>query len=94
MPRRNQLHALLRAAVGESFRDDVALSAFLHRVVADLRRGVQAFFDIALFENFALAIGEAGPDAGKAICLKLEPHGEGIGFTLAGAALTRLRFSS
>ena len=76
--------------MGESFGDDVALSALLDRVVADLRGGVQAFLDIARFEDLALAIGEAGPDAGEAVRLKLESHGEGIGFALAGAALTRL----
>ena len=76
--------------MGESFGDDVALGALLDRVVADLRGGVQAFLNIARFEDLALAIGEAGPNAGKAVRLKLEPHGESIGFTLAGAALTRL----
>ncbi len=65
--------------MGESFRDDVALGAFLQRVVADLRGGVQAFLDVARFENLALAVGEAGPDAGEAVSLQLEPYGECIG---------------
>ena len=85
-------HALLGATVGESFRDDVALGAFLQRVVADLRRGVQAFFDVALFEDFVFAIGKAGPDAGQAIGLQFNADGQRVGLPLACAALTRLAF--
>src|SRR5258705_2806205 len=83
-------HALLRAAVSESFGNHVALSAFLNCVVADLGGGVQALFDIARLKDLALAIGEAGPDAGKTVCLQLKPHGKGIGFALGGAPLTGL----
>ena len=59
----------------------------LQTIVADRRCGVQAFRDIALVENLAL-IGGVGPDAGEAVGLELEAHGELIGNV--GAALLQL----
>ena len=85
-------HALFGAAMGESFGDDVSLGAFLQRVVADLRRGIQPFLDIAFFENFVFTIGEARPNAGEAIGLQLNTDGQRIGVPFARAALTRLHF--
>ena len=58
------VHALRGAAVGETFGHDIALGAFLQCIIADLCGGVQAFFNIAWFENLALPVGEARPDAG------------------------------
>lgn len=71
--------------MGKAFRDDVTLGAFLQRVIADLRRGVQTFFDIAWFENLFLAVGKACPNAGKAVGLQFQANRERIGVALAGA---------
>jgi len=43
--------------MGEAFGNDVALGTFLQRVVPDHGGGVQPFFDVALLEDFALAVG-------------------------------------
>ena len=83
-------NALLSAAVGEAFRDDVALGALLHRIIADLSSGVQTFFEVSRFENFAIAIGETRPYSGKTIGLQLEPYRERVGVTLADASLPLL----
>ena len=47
-------HALLRRAVVEAFGNDIALHLLLQRVVADLLRGVQRLFEIALFQDALL----------------------------------------
>jgi hypothetical protein len=61
-------HALRRRAVIEAFRHDIALAAFLQRVVADLLGGVQRFLQVALAEE-ALLVRMLAPDAGKAVRL-------------------------
>jgi hypothetical protein len=91
-PAAEPLDALLGAAVGKTLGNDVALRPFLHPIVADLRRGVESFFDIALLQNATVAMRMVRPDARKAIRLQFEPNRQGIRFPLAGTALQRLNF--
>ena len=67
-------HALRAGAVGEAVGHDVALRAFLQRIVTDFGGGVHGFFDVALFQDFALVFCMVRPNAGKAIGLQLYPH--------------------
>ena len=62
--------------------DDVALAALLQRVVADRRGRIERLVDVAGIED-ALLIGLVAPDAGEAIGLKLEAHGERVRLRLA-----------
>src|SRR6185295_5060904 len=75
--------ALRARAVGEALGNDRALRALLQCVVADLRRGVQGLFDIALFQNLARRLGVMAPDAGEAVGLQLEPHADRVLLRLA-----------
>ena len=47
---REPVHALAACAMGKAFGHYRTLRLALQRVVADLRGGVQRFFDIALFQ--------------------------------------------
>lgn len=53
----------------ETLGDNVTLGAFLQGIVADLRRRIQAFFQVALLENLSLLVGVACPYAGETIGL-------------------------
>jgi len=68
-PSPKPLHALLRAAMCKTFRDNVALSALLNSVVAYLGGGIQALLYVAFFENFSFLVCRMGPDPGKTISL-------------------------
>src|SRR3954447_7333895 len=68
---------LRRGAVRERLGVDPALRLLLDPVIPDRGGGRQALLQVAAFEDAAV-IGRAGPDAGEAIGLELEAHGEGI----------------
>src|SRR4029079_15499908 len=61
--------ALRAGAVREGLGNDRALRAALQGVAADLGRGVQRLFDVALLEDLARRLGIVAPDAGEAVGL-------------------------
>src|SRR5215831_4163520 len=83
-------HAMRGAAVGERLRHDTAHGLPLEAVVADRGGGVQAFLDVAGFEDLARALGIGGPDARQAVGLQLHAHLERVALGLAATALRLL----
>ena len=49
-------------------------AAFLHHVVADLRRGVQPLLDVAGLQALLHLVVEVRPHAGQAVRLQLHAH--------------------
>lgn len=62
------LGALCRRSVIEAFRNDIALTTLLQRIVTNLVRGIDRFFKIASFQN-ALLVCVISPDTSKTIGL-------------------------
>jgi len=60
--------------MGETVGHDIALALFLQPVVADRRRGRQAFLDIAGLDDMLLPIGAIGLDAGETIRHQFDPY--------------------
>jgi hypothetical protein len=75
-------HALLRRAIIEAVRHDIARGFLLQYAVAHLLCGVQRLFQIAGIED-PLLLHVFSPYAGKAICLQLDPHPHLVGVHLA-----------
>src|SRR5690606_4882558 len=67
-------NALRGRTVCKRFRHDVAARTLLQAVVADLARGVQAFFDVAGLQQLPLPIRVVRPDARETVGLQLLPH--------------------
>ena len=74
------VRALLRGAVSEGFRADVARRHLLQVVVANGRCRAERRFYVAFFEQAALLRGMS-PYAGEAVGLEFEFHGERVHFT-------------
>ena len=66
-------HALFGAAMGETFGHDIALGAFLQRIIPDLRGRIQTFFNVSRFQDVPFFVGEVGPNTGKTVRLQLQP---------------------
>ena len=69
-PALNQRTRVARRAVREGIRNDAASHLLLNHVVADLRRGVERFFDVTGLQALLHLIVEIRPDARQAIGLK------------------------
>ena len=57
----------------ETFRNDITLRTLLQRIITNLMRRIDRFFQITGFQN-TLLIGILAPDARKTIRLQLNTH--------------------
>ena len=73
-------------------RDGVALRLALQPVVTDGGGCGKALLDVARLEEVLVAIGVVSPDAGQAVRLELEPHGQRVGLLLRRRAARRAHF--
>ena len=76
--------------MGEAVGHDMALAALLQGIVADAGSSTQRLLDIARFQHAQHLFGIVAPDAGKAVGLQFEPHGQGIGLAFRQAGLSLL----
>jgi len=67
-------NSLLGAAVGKALGNHVALRALLHSIVANLRRRVEPFLDIALFQDVVFLVGVVCPNPRQEIGLQFQPN--------------------
>src|SRR5262249_26692710 len=86
-PGHEPARALLRRAMGERVRDDVALGTALQTIVADGGCRLHRRLDVAWLDDTPLLLCVVGPDAGKAVGLQLDPNLEVIGLRLIQASL-------
>jgi hypothetical protein len=73
--------------MGEGLGLDITLGSALQGIIPDSRRGAEAFFDIARFQDAPRIMGALGPKPGQAIGLQFHTHLQVIGRALIGAAL-------
>src|SRR6186713_627191 len=82
--------ALLRRTMGEAVGHYAALALLLQSVVADGRRSLDRFLDVARLERLPALVGVVRPDAREAIRQQLDADGELVGLRLSDLTLALL----